>query len=117
MQKYLKLADELANKFDSFSITQVPQSMNKKADTLSKLASLTFSPFAKDVWVEFVDQKSTDVVQVAAPVEEVNTWMNPIVDYLKDGTLPADSITARKVRMKAPMYVLRDGVLYKKSFL
>ncbi|XP_071689050.1 uncharacterized protein [Rutidosis leptorrhynchoides] len=117
MQKYLKLAEELANKFDSFSITQVPRSMNKKADALSKLSSLTFNHFAKDVWVEVVDQKSTDVVQVAAPVEEVNTWMNPIVDYLKDGTLPADSVTAKKVRMKAPMYVIRDGVLYKKSFL
>ncbi|XP_071698944.1 uncharacterized protein [Rutidosis leptorrhynchoides] len=117
MQKYLKLAEELANKFDSFSITQVPRSMNKKADALSKLASLTFSHFAKDVWVEVVNQKSTDVVQVAAPVEEVNTWMNPIVDYLKDGTLPADSVTAKKVGMKAPMYVICDGVLYEKSFL
>ncbi|XP_071739707.1 uncharacterized protein [Rutidosis leptorrhynchoides] len=106
MQKYLKLAEELANKFDSFSITQVPRSMNKNADALSKLASLTFNHFPKDVWVE-----------VAAPFEEVNTWMNPIVNYLKDGTLPSDSVTTKKIRMKAPMYVIRDGVLYKKSFL
>ncbi|XP_071728874.1 uncharacterized protein [Rutidosis leptorrhynchoides] len=117
MKKYLKLAEELANKFDSFSITQVPHLMNKKADALSKLASLTFGHFAKDVWVEVVDQKSTDVVQVTAPVEEMNTWMSLIVNYLKYGTLPADSVTARKVRMKAPMYVICDGVLYKKSFL
>ncbi|XP_071727548.1 uncharacterized protein [Rutidosis leptorrhynchoides] len=117
MQKYLKLAEELSNKFDSFSITQVPRSMNKKADVLSKLASLTFNHFAKDVWVEVFDQKSTDMAQVAAPVEEVNTWMNPIVNYLKDGMLPSDSVTAKKICMKAPMYVIRDGVLHKKSFL
>ncbi|XP_071729057.1 uncharacterized protein [Rutidosis leptorrhynchoides] len=91
MPKYLKIAEELANKFDSFSITQVPRSMKKKVDALSKLASLTFSHFAKDVWEEVVDQKSTDVVQVVAPVEEVSTWMNPIVNYLKDGTLQLTS--------------------------
>ncbi|XP_071709259.1 uncharacterized protein [Rutidosis leptorrhynchoides] len=115
MQKYLKLAEELANKFDSFSIMHVPRSMNKKANALSKLASLTFGHFAKDVWVEVFEQKSTDVV--AAPVEEVNTWMNLIINYHKDGTLPTDSVLARKIRMKAPMYVIRDNVLYKKSFL
>ncbi|XP_071688960.1 uncharacterized protein [Rutidosis leptorrhynchoides] len=60
---------------------------------------------------------AVDSQLVTAPVEEMNTWMSPIVNYLKDGTLPADSVTASKIRMKAPMYVMRDGVLYKKSFL
>ncbi|XP_071713265.1 uncharacterized protein [Rutidosis leptorrhynchoides] len=54
---------------------------------------------------------------VAAPVEEVNTWMNPIINYLKDGKLPVDSVAAMKIYMKAPMYIIRDNVLYKKSFL
>ncbi|XP_071687157.1 uncharacterized protein [Rutidosis leptorrhynchoides] len=75
MQNYLALAEEMANKFERFSITQE-----------------------------------------AATVEEVETWMSPIVTYLKNGTLPVDGATARKIRMKAPMYMLRDGVLFKKSF-
>ncbi|XP_071740325.1 uncharacterized protein [Rutidosis leptorrhynchoides] len=83
----------MANKFDSFSITH----------------------FAKDVWIEVVEQKSTDMV--AAPVNEVNTWMNPIINYLKDGTLPIDGVAAKKILMKAPMYIICDNVLYKKSFL
>ncbi|XP_071695314.1 uncharacterized protein [Rutidosis leptorrhynchoides] len=116
MQNYLALAEEMANKFECFSITQVPRSLNKKANALSKLASSVFSHFAKDVWVEVLSQKSTDVVQEAAPVEEVETWMSPIVTYLKTGTLPVDGSMARKIRMKAPMYLLRDGVLFKKSF-
>ncbi|XP_071709060.1 uncharacterized protein [Rutidosis leptorrhynchoides] len=116
MQNYLALAEEMANKFEHFSITQVPRSLNKKADALSKLASSVFSHFAKDVWVEVLSQKSTDVVQEAATVEEVETWMSPIVTYLKSGMLPVDGATARKIRMKAPMYMLRDGVLFKKSF-
>ncbi|XP_071715245.1 uncharacterized protein [Rutidosis leptorrhynchoides] len=105
MQNYLALAEEMANKFECFSITQVPRSLNKKADALSKIASSVFSYFTKDVWVE-----------EAAPEEEVKTWMSPIITYLKNGTLPVDGATARKIRMKAPMYMLRDGVLFKKSF-
>ncbi|XP_071728711.1 uncharacterized protein [Rutidosis leptorrhynchoides] len=91
------------------------EARDPEVDALSKLASLTFSHFAKDVWVEGVEQKSTDVV--AVPVKEVNTWMNPIINYLKDGTLPIDSVAAQKIRMKAPMYVIRNNVVYKKSFL
>ncbi|XP_071729211.1 uncharacterized protein [Rutidosis leptorrhynchoides] len=63
MQNYLALAEEMANKFERFSITQVPRSLNKKADALSKLASSVFSHFAKDVWVEVLSQKSANVVQ------------------------------------------------------
>ncbi|XP_071715236.1 uncharacterized protein [Rutidosis leptorrhynchoides] len=85
MQKYLRLAEEMANKFEFFSITQVPWSMNKKADALSKLATSVFSHFAKDVWVEVLSQKSTDVVQEVAPVEEVETWMSPIIAILRMG--------------------------------
>ncbi|XP_071719611.1 uncharacterized protein [Rutidosis leptorrhynchoides] len=114
LQNYLALAEEMANKFERFSITQVPRSLNKKADTLSKLASSVFSHFAKDVWVEVLSQKSTDVE--AATVEEVETWMSPIITYLKNGTFPVDGATTRKIRMKAPMYMSRDGVLFKKSF-
>ncbi|XP_071700196.1 uncharacterized protein [Rutidosis leptorrhynchoides] len=116
IQNYLRLAEEMANKFELFSMTQVQRSLNKKADALSKLTSSVFSHFSKDVWVEVLSQKSTDVVQEVAPVEEVETWMSPIITYLKTGTLPVDGATTRKIRMKAPLYMLRDGVLFKKSF-
>ncbi|XP_071687581.1 uncharacterized protein [Rutidosis leptorrhynchoides] len=116
MQKYLKLAEDMAKKFERFSITQVPRSMNKKADALSKLATSMFSHFTKDIWVEVLSQKSTDVVQEVAPIDEVDTWMSPIIMYLKHGTLPIDGVAARKIRMKAPSYTLRDGIMFKKSF-
>ncbi|XP_071714261.1 uncharacterized protein [Rutidosis leptorrhynchoides] len=58
MQKYLKLVQELAVDFDLFQITQVSRTLNKKADTLSKLAALTFSHFKKEIWVEEVKVKS-----------------------------------------------------------
>ncbi|XP_071705023.1 uncharacterized protein [Rutidosis leptorrhynchoides] len=118
MQKYLKLVQELAVDFDLFQITQVSRTLNKKADALSKLAALTFSHFKKEIWVEEVKVKSIETGGVSAAVEEEEqSWMTPIVEFLNKGTLPMDSIEARKINMKAPMYFLDKGILYRKSFL
>ncbi|XP_071699317.1 uncharacterized protein [Rutidosis leptorrhynchoides] len=118
MQKYLKLVQELAVDFDLFQITQVSRTLNKKADALSKLAALTFSHFKKEIWVEEVRVKSIKTDGVSAAVEEEEqSWMTPIVEFLSKGTLPIDSIEARNIKMKAPMYLLDREILYRKSFL
>ncbi|XP_071691337.1 uncharacterized protein [Rutidosis leptorrhynchoides] len=118
MQKYLKLVQELAVDFDLFQITQVSRTLNKKVDALSKLAALTFSHFKKEIWVEEVKVKSIYTGSVSAAVEEEEqSWMTPIVEFLNKGTFPIDSMEARKIKMKAPMYFLDKGILYRKSFL
>ncbi|GKA84420.1 reverse transcriptase domain-containing protein [Tanacetum coccineum] len=43
--------------------------------------------------------------------------MTPIIEYLKDGTLPGDRKEASKLRIKARQYELLEGVLYRWSFL
>ncbi|GKG18545.1 reverse transcriptase domain-containing protein [Tanacetum coccineum] len=43
MQLYLSKAKDLAARFRSFSIIQVPRSQNKQADALSKMASVSFA--------------------------------------------------------------------------
>ncbi|XP_071704669.1 uncharacterized protein [Rutidosis leptorrhynchoides] len=40
-----------------------------------------------------------------------------IIEFLKTGSLPEDDEEAKKIRVKAPMYELRDNVLYRKSYL
>ncbi|XP_071698620.1 uncharacterized protein [Rutidosis leptorrhynchoides] len=118
MQKYLKLVQELAVDFDLFQITQVSRTLNKKADVLRNLAALTFSHFKKEIWVEEVKVKSIEEDSVSAAVEEEErSWMTPIIELLTKGTLPIDLSEARKIKMKAPMYLLDKGVLYRKSFL
>ncbi|XP_071705279.1 uncharacterized protein [Rutidosis leptorrhynchoides] len=106
MQKYLKLVQELAVDFDLFQITQVSRTLNKKVDALSKLAALTFSHFKKEIWVKEVKVKSNEEDSVSAAVaEEEQSWMTPIIEFLTKGTLPIDSSEARKIKMKAPMYL------------
>ncbi|GJZ24479.1 reverse transcriptase domain-containing protein [Tanacetum coccineum] len=88
----------LTNSFKAFSIRQVPRSENKKADTLSKIASTSFAHLSKQVLVEELKEKSISKVEILAVVEEEeNTWMTPIFEYLMDETLPADVKEARAV--------------------
>ncbi|XP_071714640.1 uncharacterized protein [Rutidosis leptorrhynchoides] len=92
MQKYLKLVKESAEKFEFFELSQV--------------------------WVEELPNKSIDGNLFVAVIEEVGpNWIDPIVNYLGNGTLPEDKKEARLVRERAPMYVLENNVLYRKSYL
>nr|GEV51482.1 reverse transcriptase domain-containing protein [Tanacetum cinerariifolium] len=108
----------LVSGFKTFSINRVPRSKNKKADALSKIASTSFAHLSKQVLVEVLDSKSITGKEVTALIEEeCLTWMTELVNYLKEGTLPADKKEARKIRLKACQYELIEGILDKRSFL
>ncbi|XP_071700126.1 uncharacterized protein [Rutidosis leptorrhynchoides] len=121
----MELVHELPNEFDVYRLTQVPRGQNKKADALSKLAALAFDHLRKNVWVEVLTEKSIDEKSTVALIEclgryiegKIPNWMTLLVKFLTEGELPADEKEARKVRMKAPMYALIEGVLYRKSYL
>ncbi|XP_071704760.1 uncharacterized protein [Rutidosis leptorrhynchoides] len=118
MQKYLKLLQEVAEKFEFFELTQVSRSQNKKADALSKLAVLTFLHFQKQVWVEELPNKSIDGSLIVVAIEEVHpNWMDPIMHYLRNNTLPEDKKEARIMRERSPMYVIENDMLYCMSYL
>ncbi|GKB00705.1 reverse transcriptase domain-containing protein [Tanacetum coccineum] len=54
----------------------VPRSKNKKADTLSKIASTSFAHLSKQVLVEILKEKSIQEKEVATVVEEEGpTWI------------------------------------------
>ncbi|GKA16398.1 reverse transcriptase domain-containing protein [Tanacetum coccineum] len=91
MIKYLEKVKSLVKGFANFSINQVPRSKNKKADALSKIASTSFAHLSKQVLVEILQEKSIQEKEVATVVEEDGpTWMTPIIEYLKEGTLLDD---------------------------
>ncbi|GJR26613.1 reverse transcriptase domain-containing protein [Tanacetum coccineum] len=118
MIKYLEKVKGLVSGFANFSISQVPRSKNKKADALSKIASTSFAHLSKQVLVEVLQEKSIQEKEVTTVVEEDGpTWMTPIMEYLKDGTLPGDRKEASKLRIKARQYELMEGTLYRRSFL
>ncbi|GKC80143.1 reverse transcriptase domain-containing protein [Tanacetum coccineum] len=118
MIRYLEKTKSMISGFNSFSISQVPRSKNKKADALSKIASTSFAHLSKQVLVEILKETSIQEKEVAAVVEEEGpTWMTPIIEYLRDKTLPNEQKEASKLHIKAKQYELLEGILYKRSFL
>ncbi|XP_071712852.1 uncharacterized protein [Rutidosis leptorrhynchoides] len=115
MQKYLDLIKMLTKTFTTFEIKQIAHNCNKKADALSKLAYFLYHDFTKKVMVEALERKSTDEdILMATITTEEECWMIPFIKYLADGTLPEDKLQARRIRMRAPMYNFKDGILYRK---
>ncbi|XP_071718907.1 uncharacterized protein [Rutidosis leptorrhynchoides] len=53
---------------------------------------------------------------VASVTEEQPNWMEPILQYIRSDILPEDSCEARLVRERAPMYIIQDDILYRKSY-
>ncbi|GJY86410.1 reverse transcriptase domain-containing protein [Tanacetum coccineum] len=76
------------------------------------------SLYQKQVLVEILKEKSIQEKEVAAVIEEEGpTWMTPIIEYLRDETLPDDRKEASKLRIKARQYELLDWILSRRSFL
>jgi hypothetical protein len=118
MIHYLAKAQAQIQSFRTFSIRQVPQSQNKQADALSKIASTSFAHLTKQVLVEVLKEKSIKEQEIMPVVEEDGeTWMTPFFEYLHDGVLPADQRNARKLKIKARQYTVIGKVLFRKSFL
>ena len=46
-----------------------------------------------------------------------DSWMTPFIKYLKNGDLPEDKSEARRIRLKAPKYVIHNDTLYRRGHL
>ncbi|GKA50705.1 reverse transcriptase domain-containing protein [Tanacetum coccineum] len=88
--KYLAKAKELSALFKKFSIENVPRNQNQKAD----------------------DREINTIVE-----EEEDNWMTPIVKCLEECIWPKDENEARALRMKISQYVMKEGILFKKSYM
>ena len=84
MKKYLEKVLLLVKKFKEVNFIQIPREENVEADSLAKEASATESTDEFDE-VQYVP--SIDLLEVQR-IEDQESWMTPIVSYLKDGKLP-----------------------------
>ncbi|GJW23730.1 reverse transcriptase domain-containing protein [Tanacetum coccineum] len=116
--KIIPLECTMVSRLEAQSSDVVTRSENKKADALSKIASTSFAHLTKQVLVEELSEKSINVAELLAVVEEEgDTWITPIYNYLTEETLPAEKEKARAIRHKSGRYTVANGSLYKKSYL
>ena len=86
---------------------------------MSKLASSELKPTPNQrLYMEMLGQRSYEEEEQVTAVEVVqDSWIAPMMAYLTDGVVPEDRTEARKIRVKAPRYVIQDGALYKRGYL
>ncbi|XP_022862336.1 uncharacterized protein LOC111382551 [Olea europaea var. sylvestris] len=116
MLAYLKLVLDIIPHFEKFELIQVPRLENAHADALSKLASSVNSELLNIVPIEHLSKPSTFEGEELLWIEGTPLWMQPIIAYLKEQTLPASRSEARKLRRRAAHFVLQERTLYKRGF-
>ncbi|XP_077223450.1 uncharacterized protein LOC143857062 [Tasmannia lanceolata] len=114
MIKYIGKVRKEISAFEEFQIVQIPRTMNPRADALSKMASSGIVE-SGNIFNEILSQPSVEEKEILQIGEEPS-WMDPIVRYLRDGTLPSDKKEARRLIAKAAHYIFDGQALYKRSF-
>ena len=117
MVLYLQKVRDLLKKFVLVQVKHVPRAENSQADPLEKLATALQEDLGRSTLVEYLAEPSIDPYSmVVAPVESVPSWMDPIWDYINDGTLPDYPKEAAKIRVRSSRFTNYKGSLYKRGF-
>ena len=116
MASYLEKVKEVINQFDTVTIIQVPRAENANADALARLATGLEERLLKMVPIEILETPSIDKPEQMGSIVTRLCWMDPIISFLRDGTLPEDKFEASRLRYRSARYFLDKGKLYKKGF-
>ena len=118
MQGYLNQVKCMQLKFDSFNLLHVPRSGNAHTDSLAMLATSSTQNLPQVILVEdlYKPSKIGEMVQINQ-IRAGLSWMDSIIQFLKEDILPEEKIETDKIRRKAISYWLsEDHKLYRRSF-
>ena len=99
MQGYLSQVKCLRSKFDSFDLLHIPINNNAHADSLAMLATSSVQDLPRVILVEDL-YKPAETRRVTAQIYRIRagpSWMDSIIQFLKEGILPEERIEADKV--------------------
>ena len=117
MVLYLQKVRDFLKKFMLVQVKYIPRTENSRADALAKLATALQEDLGGSTPVEYLAELSIDPYSmVVALVGSVPSWMDPIWDYINDGTLPDDPKEAAKIRVRSSRFTNHKGSLYKRGF-
>ncbi|XP_065004164.1 uncharacterized protein LOC135636404 [Musa acuminata AAA Group] len=113
MAKYLAQVKSLTAKFLHFTLSNVPRGENERANALAKLASKS----APEVGPE-VEQLPARTIEIATTAMSgaSTTWVQELLRFKRDGILPPDEASARRLSRTHAWYTEVGRRLYKRSF-
>ena len=119
MQGYLRQVKCLQSEFESFDLLHIPRSGNAHADSLTMLATSSAQNLSRVILVEDL-YKPIETRKETTRIHQIKagpSWMESIIQFLRDDTLPEEKIEADKVQRKATKFWLSENQkLYKRSF-
>ena len=108
---------ELLKKFIRVQVKHVPRVENSRADALAKLATASQEDLGRLIHVEHLPEPSGSIDNgEVSPVMSKPSWMDPIWDYLVEGTLLSDLKEASKLRARLARFTVHRGTFYKRGF-
>ena len=119
MSAYLLVVRSILAEFELAQVNQIDREHNAHADLLAKLAMVLETEMQRIICIETIDRLSFQNQQeVSILIASVRpSWMDPILDYLKDNKLPEDQKAADLIKQKTPKYwISKEGSLYRRSF-
>ena len=119
IQGYLSQVRCLQSEFESFNLLHIPRSSNTHADSLAMLATSSAQNLPRVILVKDL-YKPTEARRETVQVHQIRagpSWMDSIIQFLKEDILPEERSEADKVRRKATRFWLSENhKLYKRSF-
>ena len=120
MQGYLSQVKCLQPEFDSFDLLHIPKNGNAHVDSLAMLATSSAQDLPRVILVEDL-HKPTETRRETAQIHQIKvgpSWMDSIIQFLKEDALLEERIEADKIQKKATRFWLSENQkLYKRSFL
>ena len=114
---YLKKVRELLKKFIQVQVKHVPRAENSRVDALAKLATSSREDLGRLIPIEHLPEPSVNIDNgEVSHVMSEPSWMDPIWDYLVEGTLPSNPKEESKLRARSARFTIHRGTLYKRGF-
>ena len=116
MQGYLSQVKCLQSEFESFDLLHIPKSSNAHVDALAMLATSSAQNLPRVILIEDL-YKPTETRRETARIHQIrvrSSWMDSIIQFLREDTLLEERIEADKVRRKVTRFWLSENQkLYK----
>lgn len=107
MSLYLARVKHLQSQFKEFLVQHLPQSENSDVDVLRNLRSTIDSEYKQTILVEIFSHPSILDVKDICSMDQTNTdWMDSILLYIQNKTLPSNKLEARRVQRVTSNYTV-----------
>jgi ribonuclease HI len=117
LAEYLTLIKGRLAKFKRVEVQHVPREHNSRSGVLSKLASTKRKKGRNQSLIQETLSKSSieETLEVMLVCEiNANSWMTPVLRFLRSRETPNDPKEAAKTRRRACSYVLVNDQLYRR---